>query len=130
QPFSTRNITLDEHGEVEIYGQSAVTAQINEFSSILASDQVNMIEFLTDIYDHTGSKWTHSTIGSGERVIDYPCLNLLSCTTQKRLVELIPRSAIEGGFVSRTIFIYADEPRRIDSEGRPLEPFYVLSDEE
>jgi len=104
--------TLTSDGLISGIEQSALTAYINEFSSVLASDQINMLEFLTDIYDTPTKTWTHSTVTRGDRKITEPCLNLISATTQKRLIELLPQSAIEGGFVSRTIFVYADTPRK------------------
>lgn len=116
-------IIPDNEKDKKKFTQSAVTARINELSALLATDQINMIEFLTDIYDYTNRKWEHSTRGHGKETIFHPCLNLISSTTQKRLIELIPKSAIEGGFVSRTLFIYAEAPRKVD-------PFYEFTERE
>jgi energy-coupling factor transporter ATP-binding protein EcfA2 len=99
---------------------SSLTVFSSELSSLLASDTHNMIEFLTDIYDHAQAEWKHSTRHHGELIVREPCLNLLTGTVPKSLAELIPQRAVEGGFVSRTMFVFGDVCRNVD-------PFYEFT---
>lgn len=96
---------------------SALMAFINEFSTLIASDPRNMVSFLTDLYDYQRQIWLHKTRNHGEEMVIEPCLNLLTTTQPKKLIETLPTSAIDGGFVSRTIFVASEESREVDPFG-------------
>lgn len=102
---------------------SSLTVFSSELASLLASDTHNMIDFLTDIYDCNAPEWKHATRHHGELIIQEPCLNLLTGTVPKLLADLIPQAAVEGGFVSRTMFVYGDTVRSVD-------PFYEFTPQE
>lgn len=103
-------------------GQAAMTAYSTEFASLLTSSAMDMVTFLTDIYD-CPNEWTHKTKHSGSATIKYPYLNLLAATTPDWLSRSMPLDTVGIGLTSRIIFVYSDEPRVRD-------PFPTLSKEQ
>jgi len=101
-------------------GYSAMTAHSSEFASMLTSSGMDMVVFLTDIYD-SPSVWSHRTKVAGTSEIKSPCLNLLAGTTPDWISKAMPLDTIGIGLTSRVIFVYQDTPRVRD-------PFPKLTD--
>jgi hypothetical protein len=124
--FTTDSVTRErlilDLTQSQIDGHSSMTAFSSEFASLLASSGLDMINFLTDVYD-CPSAWSHKTKAGGTNKINAPYLNLISCTTPESLSEAMPLQSVGIGFTSRVVFIYEDVPRR-----RP--PFPKLSPEQ
>lgn len=91
-------------------GQSALTAHSTEFASLLTTSKMDMVVWLTDIYD-CPPEWQHKTKGGGTNKIIGPCLNLLAGTTPKWMATAMPLDTIGIGLTSRIIFVFADQPR-------------------
>jgi hypothetical protein len=91
-------------------GHSSVTASISELGTLFTSSGMDMVVFLTDIYD-CPTAWTHKTKGGGTTKIKAPFLNLLAGTTPSWLATAMPLDNIGIGFTSRVVFVYSDEPR-------------------
>lgn len=72
----------------------------------------SLISLLTDFYDSRahGEKFISRTIKHGAQEITGPGLTFLGCSTPDWFVEILPQSAIGGGFTSRVIFIVQDGP--------------------
>lgn len=85
----------------------------SELSSFLGKSSMDsgIITSLTDLYD-CPDYWSYETKGSGSNELNNVCLNLLGASTGKWLRNAIPAEAVGGGFISRTIFMYQDEPRK------------------
>ena len=83
----------------------------SELASLVQKSKTDMFEFLTDAYDCKKSIKAR-TIGRGVEEAKKPCLNLLACTQPVWVAENIPPSVIGGGFASRVIFVYEQNPRR------------------
>jgi hypothetical protein len=101
----------------------AMTVHSTELSSILDLSGIQMIQFLTDIYDcdyHNPRGWRYETKTAGKDEILNPFLNMLVGTTPSYIADAMPDNVIGHGFTSRTIFIYADKERFENS--RPNEP--------
>lgn len=90
--------------------QCAVTIHSTELSSLIDPSGIKMIQFMTDIYD-CDDVWEYGTKTSGRDKLDNPCLNMLAGTTASWMADGFPVSAIEHGFISRTVFLYEDTPR-------------------
>ncbi len=90
--------------------QSALTAHSSEFASMLTSSGMDMVVFLTDIFD-SPLDWVHKTKSSGTQKIRAPYLNLLAGTTPDWIAKAMPLDTIGIGLTSRVIFIYHDTPR-------------------
>ena len=98
-------------------GHSSMTAYSSEFASLLTSSGMDMVVFMTDIYDSPTS-WSHKTKIGGTNTIKAPCLNLEACTTPDWLAKAMPLDTIGVGLTSRIIFIYQDTPRK--RSARPI----------
>lgn len=84
----------------------------SELKSFLGNDAVNsgIIATLTDLYD-PHEIWEYETKGSGKDILRNVCINLLGASTTKWLREAVPNEALGGGLISRTLFIFSNEPR-------------------
>jgi hypothetical protein len=85
----------------------SLTAFSSELGSLLGSKSVEMTDFLVDIYD-CNPDWDKQTVGRGLEKIEKPWFNLIAATTPQWMGDNLSRTAIEGGFVSRSIFAFDD----------------------
>lgn len=92
-------------------GHSSVTAYSSEFASLLTTSGMDMVVFLTDIYDCPDPEWSHKTKMGGTNKIKFPYLNLLGGTTPDWIARSLPLDTIGIGLTSRIIFVYHDTPR-------------------
>jgi len=90
--------------------QSALTVHSSEFASMLTSSGMDMVVFLTDIFD-SPLEWSHKTKVSGTQKIKAPYLNMLAGTTPDWIAKAMPLDTIGIGLTSRIIFIFHDTPR-------------------
>lgn len=72
--------------------------------------QRHMLDFLCDIFDGIPD-YEKETIGRGVENLTNPWLAFQSCTTPEWLQNSLSSHSVEGGFVSRTLWIYSDERR-------------------
>lgn len=91
-------------------GQSAMTAYSSEFASLLTSSGMDMVVFLTDIFD-SPMEWSHKTKAGGTNKIKQPFLNLLAATTPSWISTAMPLDTVGIGLTSRIVFVYQDTPR-------------------
>lgn len=107
------SITNSEH--------QSLTTFSAELGSLLGSRSAEVTDFLTDIYD-ANPDWDKQTVSRGLEKIGKPWFNLLAATTPQWMGDNLSKTAMEGGFVSRTIFIYQDTRLRV--------AFHELTDRE
>lgn len=91
-------------------GQSSMTSHSSEFATMLATSGMDMVVFLTDIYD-SPEEWTHRTKSGGTSKIKSPCFNFMAGTTPDWISRAMPLDTVGIGLTSRILFIYSDEPR-------------------
>ena len=91
-------------------GNDSLAVTSSEFASFIAPSGPRMVEFLTDIYD-CDDGWEYTTKGGGTDRIDKPYLTLLGGTVPTWIANEFDESFIEGGFASRTLFVYENAPR-------------------
>lgn len=84
----------------------------SELGNLLSIKEPDKIDKLVDIWDGKPAV-KDSTRGGGELVLPRPYLNFLACTTPSWLTKNAGMYAIDGGFFSRTIFVYADRKEKI-----------------
>lgn len=94
-------------------GASAMTAHSTEFATMLTSSGMDMVVFLTDIFD-CPPVWEHDTKSGGKNTIKGPFLNLLGATTPDWISRAMPLDTIGVGLTSRIIFVFHDTPREAD----------------
>lgn len=91
---------------------SAVTICASELSTFLDPTNKYMLSALTKLWDCEDT-FIKLTKFSGEEHIEKPCLNLIGGTTPAWMRDSFDRWSREGGFVSRTVFIFADKKRQL-----------------
>lgn len=131
-PNSTsREKLIDELKASYASGVSALLAVSEEFGTFFTTSGVDMVTFLTDIYD-SPDRWTHATRGRDSVTVMAPYLTLMAGATP----EWFPKSpvaldSIGIGLAGRMIFVYSDQPRpavpipRLTSEQRALRELLV-----
>lgn len=111
-------------------GHSSMTAFSSEFASLLTSSGMDMVVFLTDIYE-CPVEWAHKSKMGGTQKIKAPYLNLLGATTPDWIARSLPLDTVGIGLTSRVIFVYQDTPRRrpafpsLTPEQRELEELLI-----
>lgn len=98
-------------GDGNLYQTSSITVSISELGTFLDPSNRELVDLLVDLWDGKDVPWTRRTKGEGETAIRNPWLNLIGCTTPGWMAEHFPEYAIQGGFTSRTIFLFADTKR-------------------
>jgi len=98
------SIPTKEHQSLTLVG--------SELGTFLGKNPMEMTDFLVDIYD-CEPDWDKQTVGRGLEKIPSPWFNLITATTPNWMGENLPKTATEGGFVSRTLFIFEDTRRRV-----------------
>jgi hypothetical protein len=109
-------------GESKFNNQCALTIHSSEFSSLVEVSGVQMIQFLTDIFDGNYTPpggWTYETKTQGKDTLINPVLNLLYGTTPSYFAESMPADVIGNGFTSRTIIVYEEKERLINPRPNP-----------
>lgn len=91
-------------------GHSSMTAHSSELATLFASSKLDMVNFLTDIYD-SPPMWEHDTKLGGRNTIRAPCLNLLAATTPDSFSKEIPVETSGIGLTSRMIIQFESKPR-------------------
>lgn len=91
-------------------GHSSMTAYSSEFASLLTSSGMDMVVFLTDIFD-SPPLWEHSSKTGGTQKITAPYLNLIGGTTPDWIAKAMPLDTVGIGLTSRIVFVYQDTPR-------------------
>jgi hypothetical protein len=90
----------------------SLTAISLELGSLLGSKTTEMVDFLVDIFD-CNPDWDKQTVSRGMEKIEHPWLNLIAATTTQWMGDNMSSTIVEGGFVGRTIFVFADSRKRI-----------------
>lgn len=100
----------------DVEGRKMMMSSLQVFASelgvLLKKEDTSMIDLLVDLWDGK-SKIERRTRGGGVSEVARPFLNLIGCTTPAWLSSYAEAYMIEGGFFSRSIFVYADEKDRL-----------------
>lgn len=90
------------------YTQCAIFA--TEFVHFIGTDALKWIDFFTTVYDER--VYTAHTKNKGNDDIPGPYITLLGCMTPELTGQLLKASILSGGFSRRTVFIWADRPKK------------------
>lgn len=82
-----------------------------ELSEFIIKAGTDMYSFLTRAFDGA-KKLSVGTHMRGIELAEKPCINFLGASTLETLMAILPKSALDGGFGRRCLFIYEEEPRR------------------
>jgi len=106
---STKSFEL----ESEFHPMSPITIVSSEFGTFLNPNDREMVDVLVSLWDGQIGVWEKATKTSGSDRIENPWINIIACTTPAWIAGNFPEYMIGGGFTSRTIFVYADQKRRL-----------------
>lgn len=104
----------------ELTGRSEAVVIAEELGVFLGSDINNLplIQLLTKLYN-CENKMTYQTLGRGKEVCENSHCCLLGGTTPEWMRTSLPKTAIEGGFTGRFLFVYQSEPK-----AKIFEPYF------
>lgn len=114
----SREELIRQMAEAKYDNQCALTIHSSEFSDLVDTSGILMIQFLTSIYDGNYAPqkgWNYATKHQGKDFIVNPFLNVIFGTTPSYLADNMPDSIVGHGFTSRTIFVYEERERHINS---------------
>lgn len=92
---------------------SCLTCALSELGTFLKTDDGDLVDILTEMWDGQLVEWRHKTRTMAEIKIQNPWLNIIGCTTPAWLRDNLSRSLIESGFTSRVVFVFANKKRRL-----------------
>lgn len=98
--------------EGEFVPQSAMTLASGEFGNLINPIDRDMVNLYIALWDGRNA-FSKETKNSGNDAISAPWINMIGCTTPHWISENFPEAMIGGGFVSRCIFIYAEEKDKL-----------------
>jgi hypothetical protein len=84
-----------------------------ELEELVRKTSKEMFGFLTSGFD-VRRPIKSRTLKRGVEIVENPCINMFACTTPGWIKENMPASVITGGFSSRTLFVYEEEPRKLE----------------
>lgn len=97
-----------EFTQITNVAHQSMSAFIGEMSTLYENAPDTMTGFLTAFYDGDDD-YIKSTRSSKKEHITKPWLNLIAATTPSWLGDNLSRSAVEGGLVARTLYVYSEE---------------------
>ena len=90
---------------------SPLTIASSEFGNLLAPGDREMVDLLVSLWDGKEGSFRKETKGSGNDEVINPWINMIACTTPAWISGNFPEYMIGCGFMSRCIFVYAEEKR-------------------
>lgn len=100
-------------GNGQMKAMSCLQIFASELGVLLNGDHDgSMLDLLVDVWDG-GPSFKRRTRSGGEMEIPRPFLNMIACTTPMWLTNNGGKYAVDGGFFSRTIFVYAESKEKL-----------------
>jgi hypothetical protein len=100
-------------GQTKKKEMACITCEVSELGTFFRFDDDAFMSVLIDLWDGKEKPWSYATIGRGETIIPNPWLNIIGATTPSWLRQNFPEHMIGGGLTSRTIFVFAEQKRRL-----------------
>lgn len=98
--------------EDEYVPQSAMTLASGELGNLINPLNKDMVNLYISLWDGRAG-FEKETKVSGNDSISAPWINMIGCTTPHWINDNFPAAMIGGGFVSRCIFIYAEDKDKL-----------------
>lgn len=102
---------------VDISDRHSLYALASEFNIFIGQNSLEMINFLTKVYD--GEDYTYK-IKSDMSVLKEPLMGLLGGTTPTSIAEAFPSETIGHGLMSRIILVFANKKYKQIARPSPL----------
>ena len=103
----------DSDGQEVHHAMSAITIVSSEFGTFLNPNDREMVDVLVSLWDGQLGTWKKATKTQGDDAVENPWINIVACTTPSWIAGNFPEYMIGGGFTSRTVFVYAEEKRKL-----------------
>lgn len=87
--------------------QQSLTCISYELGTFFSANAAEMVDLATDLWDGNPD-WDKQTIARGVEKITKPWFNFQAGTTPQWLGDYLTATAVEGGWVARTIFVFED----------------------
>lgn len=100
-------------GSDGFYPMSALTFGASELGMLLDPKDRGMVDLLVDLWDGKEEAWEKATKNSGKNTVINPWINIIAATTPSWLRGNLPETLVTGGFISRTLFIFAEKKRQL-----------------
>lgn len=100
-------------GQMEYMPMTAITMIVSELGTFLDPTDRLQIDVLVDLWDGKQGVWEKTTKKDGRESVVNPWINMLGFTTPSWIAENVGEYFAGGGFMSRSIFVYADKKRRL-----------------
>lgn len=97
----------------EFWPMSAITMNISELGTFLDPKERLQIDVLVDLWDGKQGVWDKSTKKDGSEEIVNPWINILGATTPSWIADSVGDYFAGGGFMSRSVFVYADKKSKL-----------------
>jgi hypothetical protein len=98
-----------EYAPGEAVETSSLTIVSGEFGNLISTEDRQMMDLLNTLWDCGAVD--KATKKDGVERVDHPFLNMIACTTPSWISGNFPAYMIDGGLVSRIIWVYADAKR-------------------
>lgn len=108
-----------DEGGTEILSTSEGVIIVDELATLIDKNAFanGMIPLLTKLWDSEG-EFEYKTRARGSEKITNSCLSLFGGSTLSWIKEAVPIVAIGGGFTSRVVFVYQDNPEKLIARPR------------
>lgn len=97
----------------EYITQTPLIIEAGELGTFLNPHDREAIDTYVDLYDCPEGAWEKWTKVSGDETVVNPCLTIVGATTPAWIAENCSTYFIEGGFASRSIFVYEEKKRQL-----------------
>lgn len=92
---------------------SCVQLSVSELGTMLNMKEGQMIDVMVDLWDGHKRAWTKATRVQKSNSVENPWINLITATTPDWIAGNFNETVLGGGFISRCIFVYAEEDQHI-----------------
>ena len=100
-------------GTGDFHVMSPLTLVSSELGNLIDPNDKKLIDLLIDLWDGKQGKVEKRTKNAGTNIIENPWINLIACTTPAWISDNIQEYMLGGGFISRCLFVYAEEKRQL-----------------
>ena len=92
---------------------SPLTLVSSELGNLVDPNDKRLIDLLNELWDGKQGKVEKRTKNAGVNIIENPWINLIACTTPAWIADNVQEYMLGGGFISRCLFVYAEEKRKL-----------------